>query len=86
MMDISKKFGIDYTSKNPDYLAFLGDAKRLGEIILEINSLIDELEIIFQRHNICLKNRLHLEKDLEELKVLNHDLVNLAQLAQTEKK
>jgi len=53
---------------------------------LEINALIDELEHIFQRHNIHLKNRLNLEKDLKELAAINHDLVNLSQIAQAEKK
>jgi len=82
--EICKKHGIYYTSINPNFTSFLKDAKRLGEIILEINSLIDELENIFQRHNIQLKSRLKLENDLEDLKNLDHDLIKLATIIKNE--
>ena len=73
-----KKEGISYVS--------LQDAKRLGEIILEINGLIDELESIFERHDIKTKIKEQLEHDLQDLHCIDHDLVRLAAEIKKEKK
>ena len=78
IQDACKKEGINYTSCNPNYHIFCNDAKRLGEIYLEINSLIDELDFIFNRHKIENKIRFKLEEDLKNLYSIEHDLLKLA--------
>jgi hypothetical protein len=79
IIDACKKTGIDYTSCNPNYRAFYTDAKRLGEIILKINFLIDELDNLFSRHNIEIKLKNILQKDLQQLHTIDHDLIKLSQ-------
>jgi len=78
IQDVCKKEGIEYQSINPNYTDFCNDAKRLGEIYLEINSLIDELDFIFNRHKIENKIRFKLEEDLKNLYSIEHDLLRLA--------
>ena len=72
-----KKEGINYIS--------LQDAKRLGEIIFEVSGLIDELDCIFERHNIKTKIKEQLQYELQELHCMNHDLVRLATEIKKEK-
>jgi len=79
-----KKEGIDYKSINPNYVRFCNDAKRLGQIIFELNALTDELESIFKRHNIDNGEERLFEADIKKLHDIDHDLVKLATKIQKE--
>lgn len=84
--EVCNKLGIDYSTINPHYKEMMNDAKRLGEIIWELNSLIHDLDAIFARHNIELKLKNILIKDLENLHEIDHDLVKLSNKIKNEKK
>jgi hypothetical protein len=77
--EICKKYEIPYQSCNPNFTYFYNDAKRLGQIVQEIESLIDELDCILVRHKIGNFTKQQIEKDLRELHSIDHDLINLAQ-------
>jgi hypothetical protein len=85
ILDCCKKEGIEYTSCNPNFVAFCNDAKRLGEIILEINVLIDELDEILSRHNVTNGFKEQIKNDLRLLHNVDHDLVKLAKRIKEEK-
>ena len=74
---ICKELGIDYQSCNQEYITFYNDAKRLGEIYLELNALSDELNEILLRHEINGLTQL-LKDDLETLHKIDHDLIRFA--------
>lgn len=76
--EICQKYGINYTSCNKDFIEYYNDAKRLGEIIFEIESLIDELSCICDRNNIDYRLKNSIKKDLLTLHEIDHDLVKLA--------
>jgi len=79
--DVCKKEGIDYKS---GHLLF-ADSARIGEIILELGSISDEVSKIGERHNIIGIQKL-LEDDLKIIGELEHSLRNLAQKIKHEKK
>ena len=82
--EICQKLGINYQSCNPDYLVMINDAKRLGEIILELKILAGDLIGIAERHDIDgLKGIL--TKEALEISKVDHDLVKLATRIQKEK-
>lgn len=78
IQDTCKKEGIEYESINPDYKAFVSDAVRVGEIVRNIQSYIDELECIFKRYNINQNVSEEIERDLWELHAIDHSLLKLA--------
>jgi len=82
--EVCQKLGIDYSSINPNYLQMINDAKRLGEIIFEINCLVGDLDAIFIRHNIDLNFKQTLQKDLELLHNIDHDLIKLSKKVKNE--
>jgi len=72
-----KKYGIDYKSSNPNYIEFCNDAKRLGELYLQLKIIAGELKIIGDRHNIAgLANML--KDDIKALETVEHDIIKLA--------
>ncbi len=75
---ICQKHGIEYQNINPERKKLCIDAIRIGEIVKEIESLIDELDEIFIRHNMGDGFKEKLEKDLTELHEIDHDLIKLA--------
>lgn len=77
--EICKKLGIPYQSCNPNFVNFYNDAKRLGQIVMEIESLSDELDCILTRHKIGNFTKQQIEKDLQSLHEIDHDLIQLAQ-------
>lgn len=84
---ICQKCNIKYISKNPDKITVCSDAAKLGEIILEIETLIDKLHIILDRHKIENEIKSKIEEDLFSLHSIDHDLIKLAKkLIQEEKK
>jgi len=85
IMDVCQKEGINYQSPYQQEVVFK-DAQRLGEIITDINALIDELDCILTRHKVSNFTKQQIEKDLSELHDINHDLINLAQKIKAEKR
>jgi hypothetical protein len=79
IVEICKKLGIPYQSCNPNYVEFYNDAKRIGEIVMEVEGLIDELDCILIRHKVQSFTKNQIEEDLQELHRIDHDLINLAQ-------
>jgi hypothetical protein len=84
IMDICKKEGINYQSPYQQEVLFK-DASRLGEIITEINCLIDELDCICSRHKLNTYTKQQIQQDLALLHSIDHDLVNLAQKIKKDK-
>jgi hypothetical protein len=84
--EIAKKEGIDYQSINPVFIEFYNDAKRIGEIIREFESLIDELDCILARHKIGNGIKKQMEIDIREFWKIHHDLKDLAIKIQKENK
>jgi tRNA(Ile)-lysidine synthase TilS/MesJ len=78
IVETCKKLGIPYKSCNSNYVEFYNDAKRLGEIYLELNSLTDELENILNRHKIDHNIKDRIEQELNQLHNLDHELIKLA--------
>lgn len=66
---ICKQHGIHYTSKH--------DAKRLGELMTEMNVLIDEIYLILDRHAIETNFKTEIEKDMLKIHAIDHDLIKL---------
>jgi hypothetical protein len=76
--EVCRKLGIEYFSCNPKYITMLNDAKRLGEIFLELKIIAGDIEAIADRHKIDgLKNLFH--KDAIILSNVDHDIIRLAQ-------
>jgi hypothetical protein len=76
--EVCQKLGINYSSCNLKYLEMINDAKRLGEIFLELKIIAGDLEAISERQNIDgLKNLIH--KDALKIEDVDHDIVRLAQ-------
>jgi hypothetical protein len=78
IIEICKKLGIPYQSCNPNFINFYNDARRIGEIVMEIESSIDELDCILTRHKVGNFTKEQIEKDLKELHEIDHDLISLA--------
>jgi len=78
IVDVCKKQGIDYTSINPDYKQFMGDAVRIGEIVKIIQGAIDELDCIFSRHKVNNKVKKDIEDYFKRLHELDHAIIKLA--------
>ncbi len=83
---ICHRYSISYCSKNPYRHILVKDGKRIGEIIVEIRSLIDELNGLFNRHNLCPENRIKLDRDLGFLHELEHHLGSVSQIIKKEEK
>lgn len=66
---VCKDHGIKYTSKQ--------DAKRLGELMIGMNSLIDEIYNILDRHEIKIDFKTEIEKDMLKIHAIDHDLIKL---------
>lgn len=75
--DICRTLDIPYTSVNKEVVQLYNDAKRLGEIWLELESFADELDCICKRHNIEGIEKL-LNDDIEAIGKIEHDLRNIA--------
>ena len=67
---VCKEHGISYTSKH--------DAKRLGELIIELRSIADEIDCILNRHDVKSDIRIEINWSLARLGALNHELMYLA--------
>jgi len=75
--EVCAKLGIDYCTVNPHYLEMINDAKRLGEIYVDLKIIAGDLEAIADRHQIDgLKNIIH--KKVLEIDKIDHDLIKLA--------
>jgi len=83
IIDICQKLNINYTSPYQKDILY-NDAKRLGEIVMEIESSIDELSCILCRHKVGDYTVEKIEKDLRELHEIDHDLINLSQKIKSE--
>jgi hypothetical protein len=78
IMEICKKYGIDFNSCNPHCGQMINDAKRLGEIYRDLKIIAGDLEAIADRHQIDgLRNLIH--KDALKINSIDHDLIRLAQ-------
>jgi ribosomal protein L7Ae-like RNA K-turn-binding protein len=71
IQDICKENDIQYTSKS--------DAKRLGELISELNIISDEVYQILDRHNIKTTLKQGIEDSLLTLHAVDHELIYLAE-------
>jgi ribosomal protein L7Ae-like RNA K-turn-binding protein len=71
IQDICKENDIQYTSKS--------DAKRLGELISELNIISDEVYQILDRHNIKTTLKQEIEDSLLTLHAVDHELIYLAE-------
>lgn len=78
IVQVCKKLGIKYQSCNPDYTAFHNDAKRIAEIVKEVEDLTYELHCILDRHNIENGIKNLIESDLKKLHEIDHDLIRFA--------
>jgi len=75
--EVCQKYGINYTSINPDYSQLINDAKRLGEIMIDLRIIAGDLEAIAERHDIDgLKDIIRQEAfDIDKI---DHELVKIA--------
>jgi len=72
-----KKEGIEYKSINSDFRYFMNDAKRLGQIFIELKIIAGDLEVIADRHKADgLRNILH--KDALNLEKIDHEIAKTA--------
>ena len=74
---ICKKEGIKYTSLSGEGTN-LEDARRLGEIVMEIECLVDELAGIFEKHSVKSDIAEEMEKELHNLHNVDHALLRYA--------
>jgi len=72
-----KEHGIKYTSQF--------DAERLGMLIINLNSMADEIYKILDRHNIKTTFKDDIEKSLLTVHALDHELIALAKQLKNEK-
>ena len=82
--EVCQKLGIEYSSCNPSYLEMVNDAKRLGEIILDLKIMSGDLIAIAERHDIDGLKKI-LTKEALEISKIDHDLIKLATRIQKEK-
>lgn len=76
--EVCSKLGIDYQSCNPQAITMINDAKRLGEIFIDLKVMAGDLEAIADRHQIDgLKKIIH--KEALNLEKIDHDISKLAQ-------
>jgi hypothetical protein len=77
IMEVCQKYGIDYTSVNPQHALLINDAKRLGEIMVDLRIIAGDLEAIAERHDIDgLKSIIH--QDALAIEKIDHELVKIA--------
>jgi hypothetical protein len=75
--EICTKLGINYCSINPHYLEMINDAKRLGEIIINLKIIAGDPEAIADRHQIDgLKNLIH--EDALKIEEIDHEIIRIA--------
>ena len=84
--EIAKEKGIDYSSVNSEVVQLYKDASRIGEIVTEFESLIDELDFILNRHKIRNGIKKQMEEDFKLLHSVDHDLIKIARKIRKEKK
>lgn len=72
-----KKFGIKYSSINPNYTKFYSDALRLRSIYRKLKVYAGELENICERHEINGLSKL-LHDDIKTIEKIEHDLIKIA--------
>jgi ribosomal protein L7Ae-like RNA K-turn-binding protein len=72
-----KEHGIQYTSQY--------DAKRLGELVTNLNAMADEIYKILDRHNIKTTFKMNIEKTMLDIHCLDHELIKLAKQLKNEK-
>jgi ribosomal protein L7Ae-like RNA K-turn-binding protein len=75
---VCKEHGINYTSKQ--------DAKKLGELVTNLNSIADEIYQILDRHNIKTNFKTDIEKTMLDIHCLDHDLIALVKQLKEGKK
>jgi hypothetical protein len=75
--EVCKKLGVDYKSKNDAKLPFVKDAKRLGEIFIDLHIISGELKCISERWNVPEIHKA-LEDDIVLLENVDHDICKLA--------
>jgi hypothetical protein len=77
IVEVCQKLGIDYCSDNFQYNQMIDDARRLGQIFMELKIIAGDLEAISEKHNIDgLKNIIH--EDALKIDQINHSLIKLA--------
>lgn len=76
---ICKKYDINYLSHNPDKIQFCANAVKLGECCQTILVMIDEIDIILNKHQIKAEFKEKIIREIDVLHNLEHDLVKLSQ-------
>jgi hypothetical protein len=79
--EVCVKLGIDYCTVNPHYLEMVNDAKRIGEIFVDLKIIAGDLEAIADRHKIDgLRNLIH--RDALEIEKIDHEIIKIAKKLQ----
>jgi len=78
IVEVCQKLGINYCSDNFQHNQMIDDARRLGQIFMDLKIIAGDLEAISERHNIDgLKNIIH--KEALEIEKIDHVIIKLAQ-------
>lgn len=85
IVEACKKHGIPYKSCNPNYVRFDSDAQLLGQLYRDLLEMSVKLQEIGERHNIPGLKEI-LNKDIDSLVTIDHDLIRLAHKIKEEKK
>jgi uncharacterized protein YlbG (UPF0298 family) len=75
--NVCKKYGIEYNSTNPHYIALMEDVQKLSDIYLQLKSTIGILKEIEERHDIPTLHS-KFESLIKELDDVDHQIIKLA--------
>jgi len=75
--ELTKKYGINYQSKNPEYIQLCKDTHRMQEICRSLREMMGDLSEIEDRHDLNGLGKL-LADDVKKMEVLLHDLTKIS--------
>jgi hypothetical protein len=84
--DICHREGIKYSSVNPEVYQLYKDARRLGEIFMQLKEINSDLLEISERHKLPDSVGQMLKDDISKLEQIDHDIVKLAHKIREEEK
>ena len=76
ILEACKKEGIEYCSINHRYLQLVQDARRLGEIYLQLKIIAGGLQEISERYAIKMLSGM-LTDDISEIEKIDHDIIKV---------
>ena len=76
--NICRKYGIDYSSKNPYYTSMVDDAIKLGCIYQDLKIILGQLQEIEDKHNLNPQIVDNLEITIKEINEADHLIIKIA--------